>query len=65
MKTDDYVKLVGVDGNYRYGYISKTLEGGFTLVISLFDEGESKVAYDADYNALIEAGDYRPRKEVK
>jgi len=52
MKIDDYVKIVGVDGNYRYGYIEETHDRGFTLVISLFDEGESKIAYDATYNAL-------------
>ena len=52
MKKDDYVKIVAVDGNYRYGYIEKTLDSGFTLVISMFDEGESKIAYDAASNTL-------------
>lgn len=50
MKTYDYVKIVDVHGDYRYGYIDKIKDKGFTLVISLFDEGESKVAYDAAYN---------------
>lgn len=53
MKKDDYVKIVAVNGNYRYGYITEVLDRGFTLGISLFDEGESKVAYDATYNALF------------
>jgi DNA-binding CsgD family transcriptional regulator len=53
MKQDDYVKIVGVDGNYRYGYISETHDKGFTLVISLFEEGESKIAYDTAADALI------------
>jgi len=52
MKSEDYVKIVGVDGNYRYGYIKQTHERGSILVISLFDEGESKIAYDTAYNAL-------------
>ena len=52
MKADDYVKIVATDGNYRYGYIVESLDRGFTLVLSLFDEGESKVAYDTAYNAL-------------
>ena len=52
MKKDDYIKIVATDGNYRYGYISDILDRGFTLVISLFDEGESKVAFDATYAAI-------------
>ncbi len=52
MKVDDYVKIVAINGDYRYGYITKTLDSGFTMVISMFDEGESKVAYDAAYNAI-------------
>jgi len=35
-----------VDGNYRYGYITEVLDRGFTIGISLFEEGESKIAYD-------------------
>ena len=52
MKKDDYVKIVAVDGNYRYGYIIDILDKGETLGISLFDEGESKIAYDMAHNAL-------------
>lgn len=52
MKQDDYVKIIGVDGDYRYGYIAETRDENFILVISLFDEGESKVAYDAASDAL-------------
>ncbi len=53
MKRDDYVKIVGVDGNYRYGYITDVLDTGFTLGISLFDEGESKIAYDTAQAAFM------------
>lgn len=60
MKVDEYVKIVAVNGNYRYGYISEIKDRGFILVISLFDEGESKVAYDAAHSAImgIESIDY-------
>ena len=53
MKIDDYVLIGAVDGGYRYGYITDILDKGFTLVISLFDEGESKVAFDAAHEALL------------
>ena len=53
MKKDDYIKIVAVNNTHRYGYISETREKGFILVISMFDEGESKVAFDAAYNAII------------
>ena len=52
MKKDDYVKIVAVDGNYRYGYISEVQDKGLTLVISMFLEGESKIAYDVASDAL-------------
>ncbi|GAH02146.1 unnamed protein product [marine sediment metagenome] len=53
MKKDDYVKIVAVDGNYRYGYIDEIRDRAFILVISLFDEGESKIAYDAASDAIV------------
>ena len=53
MKPDDYVKIVAVDGNYRYGYITDIRDKGFTLGLSLFEEGDSKIAYDAAHDALL------------
>ncbi len=53
MKKDDFVKLLSPDGNYRYGYISQVLDKGYTLAISLYNEGESKIAFDAEEGALI------------
>ncbi|MBA7465032.1 hypothetical protein ES707_00193 [subsurface metagenome] len=53
MKKDDYVKIVAVDGNYRYGYIEKIQERGSILVINMFDEGISKIAYDAASDAIV------------
>ena len=60
MKKDDYVKIVSTDGNYRYGYIQKISDRGTILVIDLFDEGESKIAYDEAYNEIVgvESVDY-------
>ncbi len=52
MKRDDYVKITAVDGNYRYGYITEVLDKGFIVVISLFEEGESKIAFDAASDIL-------------
>jgi len=52
VKKDDFVKIVGVDGNYRYGYIEDVREKGFILTISLYEEGESKIAYDATVDTL-------------
>jgi len=53
VKKDDYVKIVAIDGNYRYGYIEKIEERGFILIISMFDEGISKIAYDAAADAIV------------
>jgi len=53
VKKDDYVKIVAVDGNYRYGYIEKIEESGSILVISMFDEGISKIAYDAAADGIV------------
>ena len=52
-KADDYVQILATDGLYRYGYIAATQDKGFTLIISMFDEGESKLAFDSAYNAII------------
>jgi DNA-binding CsgD family transcriptional regulator len=52
MKKDTFVKIVKTNGDYRYGYISEVLEKGFYLGISLFDEGESKIAFDAEQRRL-------------
>ena len=53
MKKDDYVKIVATDGNFRYGYIADLLEKGSILVIDLFEEGESKIGYDAAHEKLL------------
>lgn len=47
-----YVKVIGVSGDYHYGYIQKVTERGFHLLISLFDEGESALGYETASGAM-------------
>lgn len=42
---DAFVKIVGISGNYRYGYIQKVEEKGFHLLICLHEEGDSAIEY--------------------
>jgi len=53
MKKDDYVKIVAVDGNYRYGYIEKIQDRGYILIINMFDEGISKISFDAAEATIV------------
>ena len=53
MKKDDYVKIVAVDGNYRYGYIEKIQDSGYILIINMFDEGISKISFDAAEATIV------------
>lgn len=53
MKTNDLVKIVATDGNYRYGYIESIRDRGAIFTINLFDEAESKIAYDAASDTLV------------
>ncbi len=47
IKTDDCLQVIMVDGNFRYGYVTETRERGNVLVISLYEEGDSKLRFDA------------------
>ena len=51
-RRDDYVKIVGSNGDFRYGYIGKTTEGGWHLEICMHDEGDSKIGYDTEWNEI-------------
>ena len=53
MKKNDYVKIVGTNRIYRYGYIERVLDRGHAFIINLIDEGESKIAYDAEQAELL------------
>ncbi len=46
---DKYVKVVDVEGNFHYGFISFVRERGFALTISLEEEGLSKINYDDEF----------------
>lgn len=41
-----FVKVVGVSGDYRYGYIQKITERGFHLLICFHEEGSSAIEYE-------------------
>jgi len=46
-KQIDYVKVVGVNGDFRYGCVQEVKEGGWVIELSFNDEGLSKIEYDA------------------
>lgn len=52
LEQDSYVKIVGVNGDFRYGYVQELLEGGWLIVVSLYDEGASKIGYDEEQAKL-------------
>ena len=52
MKKDEFVKIVSTDESYRFGFIQEVTERGYILVINLYDEGESKIAYDEEHNSI-------------
>ena len=43
----EYVKVVGVNGDFRYGCVQAVKEGGWVIELSFNDEGLSKIEYDA------------------
>ncbi|KKN59505.1 hypothetical protein LCGC14_0541190 [marine sediment metagenome] len=49
---DSYVKIVGISGDYHYGYIQKLTEGGLHLLICLHEEGDSAVGYELASGSL-------------
>ncbi|MDO8634900.1 MAG: helix-turn-helix transcriptional regulator [Dehalococcoidia bacterium] len=44
---DQYLKLQAPDGDYRYGYVVEVLDGGWGVLVSMREEGESKIEFDA------------------
>lgn len=44
---NDFVKVLSPTGKFRYGYVLNTRDGGWSLTISLDDEGASKIAFDS------------------
>ena len=49
---DSFVKIVGISGNYHYGYIEQVLDKGFHLLISLYEEGISAIEYETASGSL-------------
>ncbi len=47
IKVDDCLQIIMADGNFRYGYVEKVMERGNKLVISLYEEGDSKLRFDS------------------
>lgn len=43
----DYVKVVGTNGDFRYGCVAQVKEDGWVIEVSFNDEGLSKIEYDA------------------
>lgn len=50
IKKDDCLQMIMVDGNFRYGYVTNVREHGNELVISLYEEGDSKLRFDSMAN---------------
>ncbi len=43
---DAFVKVMAVNGDFRYGFIKETHEGGDHLMVCLHDEGDSRIEYE-------------------
>ncbi len=54
---DAFVKIVGTNGNYRYGYIQSVEEKGLHLVICMHEEGDSALEYETASGAIAEDWD--------
>lgn len=49
---DAYIKIVDVNGNYRYGFIKQCEEKGFHLLICMHEEGNSAIEYEIAAGAV-------------
>ncbi len=54
---DAYVKIVAVNGNFKYGYIQTVQEKGYHLLICLHEEGTSAFEYELASGAMAEEWD--------
>ncbi len=50
---DDFVKVVGVNGDFSYGYIHELTEEGYHLHVCLHEEGDSAVEYEKAAGSLV------------
>lgn len=60
LKKDAYVKIVGVTGEYRYGYVSAVTEAGWHIEVCMHDEGDSKIGYDDEWERIHGNGHIDP-----
>ncbi len=44
----DFVKVVGVNGNFRFGCVQKVTDNGWVMEVSFNDEGLNKINYDTE-----------------
>jgi len=44
---DCFVKIVNISGDYHYGFIQEVKARGYCLIISLEEEGDSAIEYEA------------------
>jgi len=44
----DFVKVVGVNGDFRFGCVQKVTDNGWVTEISFNDEGLNKINYDTE-----------------
>ena len=44
----DFVKVVGVNGDFRYGCVKEVTEQGWVIEVSFNDEGLNKINYDTE-----------------
>ena len=44
----DFVKVVGVNGDFRFGCVQKVTEDGWVMELSFNDEGLNKINYDTE-----------------
>ncbi|KKM97413.1 hypothetical protein LCGC14_1168170 [marine sediment metagenome] len=49
---DSYVKIVGVSGDFHYGFIKTLTERGLHLLICLHEEGDSAVGYEIESGSM-------------
>lgn len=49
---DSFVKIVAINGDYRYGYIQDVQEKGFHILVCMHEEGDSAVEYEAASGTL-------------
>jgi len=45
-KQEDYVKVIGVNGDYRYAFVVGSAERGQHITLCMHEEGDSRLGYE-------------------